>query len=231
MREKILIVEDEDNIRGFLKINLQRNNYDVLEAATGEEGLRIALLEKPSVIILDVMLPGIDGFKVCETIRREDKTMGIIMLTARSQDMDKIMGLEFGADDYMVKPFNPMELILRIRALSRRIGVGETETTSEVVESPPFKIDMISQKAFKGNVELDLTPKELILLKIFMSSPDKAFGRDDLLNLAWGYDFFGDPKIVDVNIRRLRSKIEEDSSNPQYIETVWGKGYRWKKQN
>lgn len=229
MAEKILVIEDEDNIRGFLKINLQRNNFEVLEAANGEEGLRLAFVEKPQVVILDVMLPGIDGFKVLEEIRKQNKSIGIIMLTARTQDMDKIMGLEYGADDYMVKPFNPMELVLRIRALMRRIGTHEGEVNEEVIENPPFVVNMISQKAFKGNEELDLTPKEFILLRIFISNPGKAFGRDELLNLAWGYDFFGDPKIVDVNIRRLRSKIEEDSSNPTYIETVWGKGYRWKK--
>lgn len=229
MAEKILVIEDEDNIRGFLKINLQRNDFEVLEAPNGEEGLRLALVEKPSVVILDVMLPGIDGFRVLEEIRKQNKSIGIIMLTARTQDMDKIMGLEYGADDYMVKPFNPMELVLRIRALMRRIGTHEGDVNEEVIENPPFVVNMISQKAFKGSEELDLTPKEFILLRIFISNPGKAFGRDELLNLAWGYDFFGDPKIVDVNIRRLRSKIEEDSSNPTYIETVWGKGYRWKK--
>lgn len=229
MSEKILIVEDEDNIRSFLKINLQRNNFDVLEAANGEDGLRLAMIEKPQVVILDVMLPGIDGFKVLEEIRKEDSSIGIIMLTARSQDMDKIMGLEYGADDYIIKPFNPMELVLRIRALARRIGTNEKDISKEIIQNPPFIINMVSQKAFKDELELELTPKEFILLRIFISNPGKAFGRDELLNLAWGYDFFGDPKIVDVNIRRLRSKIEEDSSNPKFIETVWGKGYRWKK--
>jgi Response regulators consisting of a CheY-like receiver domain and a winged-helix DNA-binding domain len=229
MNEKILVVEDEDSIRGFLKINLQRNNFEVIEASNGEDGLRIALTEKPRVVILDVMLPGIDGFKVLEEIRKKDASIGIIMLTARSQDMDKIMGLEYGADDYIIKPFNPMELILRIRALTRRIGTNESDVNKEIIQNPPFTINMISQKAFKGERELELTPKEFILLRIFISNPGKAFGRDELLNLAWGYDFFGDPKIVDVNIRRLRSKIEEDSSNPAFIETVWGKGYRWRK--
>lgn len=228
MNEKILVIEDEDSIRGFLKINLQRNNFEVIEAANGEDGLRMAFSEKPRVVILDVMLPGIDGFKVLEEIRKKDTSIGIIMLTARSQDMDKIMGLEYGADDYIIKPFNPMELILRIRALARRIGTNEGDVNKEVIQNPPFTINMISQKAFKGEKELELTPKEFILLRIFVSNPGKAFGRDELLNLAWGYDFFGDPKIVDVNIRRLRSKIEEDSSNPAFIETVWGKGYRWK---
>lgn len=229
MSDKILIIEDEDSIRGFIKINFLRNQFEVLEAASGEEGVRLAQLEKPDVVILDVMLPGIDGFKVCEILRKEIKGLGIIMLTARGQDMDKIMGLEYGADDYMVKPFNPMELILRVKALLRRIGNSEEDGRGDVIESDPFKIDTVSQKAFKYQDEIDLTPKEFILLKIFMANPGKAFGRDELLNLAWGYDFFGDPKIVDVNIRRLRAKIEEDASNPSFIETVWGKGYRWKK--
>lgn len=228
MAGKILIVEDEASIRAFIRINFQRNGFEVLEAATGEEGIRIAQLERPDVVVLDVMLPGLDGFKVCEFLRKEIRNVGIIMLTARGQDMDKITGLEYGADDYMIKPFNPMELILRVKALLRRL-VNQDNTKEDLLESAPFTIDSVACTAFKGEEELDLTPKEYMLLKIFVSNPGKAFGRDDLLNLAWGYDFFGDPKIVDVNIRRLRAKIEDDPSNPSFIETVWGKGYRWKK--
>ncbi|BDR81672.1 DNA-binding response regulator [Clostridium tetani] len=228
MKGKILLVEDEKSIRGFLKINLKRSGLEVVEAETGEEGIRKAKIEKPSIALLDVMLPGIDGFQVCKELRQEFPSMGIIMLTARTQDMDKIMGLEFGADDYVVKPFNPSELILRIKALLRRID--STDSTKEnILVSSIFKINTYSQKIYKNEKEIDVTPKEYMILKIFLENEEKAFSRDELLDLVWGYDFVGDPKIVDVNIRRLRAKIEDEPSNPKYIETVWGKGYRWRK--
>ena len=227
---KILLVEDEESIRGFLKINLERNSFEVIEAETGEEGIEKALREKPEIIILDVMLPGIDGFQVCSRLRKEFPNVGIIMLTAKGQDMDKIMGLEFGADDYIIKPFNPLEVVLRVKAILRRIGISEDESSNNKnkLMGGPFIIDLYSQKLLKNNKEIDVTPKEYMLMKLFIENPNKAFTRDELLNLIWGYNFFGDPKIIDVNIRRLRSKIEDDSSNPQYIETVWGIGYRWK---
>ncbi|MBU5483352.1 response regulator transcription factor [Clostridium sp. MSJ-11] len=225
---KILVVEDEMSIRSFLKINLQRNNFNVIEAETGEEGIRLAKLEDPEIAILDVMLPGIDGFKVCEILRNEYQNIGIIMLTARTQDIDKIMGLEFGADDYMVKPFNPSELVLRIKAILRRME-NHIEEEKQILTSGSFKLDVYSQKVYKNNEELDVTPKEYMLMKIFVENEDKAFSRDELLDLVWGYDFVGDSKIVDVNIRRLRAKVEDNPSNPVYIETVWGRGYRWKK--
>ena len=227
---KILLVEDEESIRGFLKINLERNSFEVIEAETGEEGIEKALREKPEIIILDVMLPGIDGFQVCSRLRKEFPNVGIIMLTAKGQDMDKIMGLEFGADDYIIKPFNTLEVVLRVKAILRRIGISEDESSNNKnkLMGGPFIIDLYSQKLLKNNKEIDVTPKEYMLMKLFIENPNKAFTRDELLNLIWGYNFFGDPKIIDVNIRRLRSKIEDDSSNPQYIETVWGIGYRWK---
>lgn len=223
---KILVVEDEDSIRGFLTINFKRNNFDVIEANNGEDGVKKALIEKPDVAILDLMLPGIDGYKVCEVLRKEFPSMGIIMLTAKGQDMDKIMGLEYGADDYVVKPFNPIELTLRVKSLLRRIGKDEEK--NENITSGEFVIDLYSQKVYKNQVEIDLTPKEYMMLKIFMENPGKAFSRDELLNIVWDYNFFGDSKIVDVNIRRLRSKVEDNASEPKYIETVWGTGYRWK---
>ncbi|MBL4932743.1 MULTISPECIES: response regulator transcription factor [Clostridium] len=223
---KILIVEDEDSIRGFLNINFKRNDFEVIEAANGEEGIQKALLEKPDVTLLDLMLPGIDGYKVCEVLRKEHPKMGIIMLTAKGQDIDKIMGLEYGADDYVVKPFNPIELTLRVKSLLRRLDIEDKDT--DKIESGEFLIDVYSQKVYKNNVEIDLTPKEYMMLKIFMENPGKAFTRDELLNLVWDYNFFGDSKIVDVNIRRLRSKIEDNPSVPDHIETVWGTGYRWK---
>lgn len=227
MNKKVLIVEDEGSIRGFLKINFKRNNFTVIEAESGEKAIENARIEKPIITILDIMLPGIDGFKTCEILRREFPQMGIIILTARSQDMDKIMGLEFGADDYMIKPFNPLELIARVNSLLRRIG--SQENRSDLIVSGNYKIDDRAMKAYKDDAEIDLTPKEYMLMKIFMNNPGKALSRNELLNLVWGYDYIGDTKIVDVNIRRLREKVEEESSHPKTIETVWGVGYRWRK--
>lgn len=223
---KILLVEDEDSIRGFLKINLERNGFTVIEATTGEEGLRTAFIEKPELAILDVMLPGIDGFQVCAQLRSKFEKMGILILTAKGQDLDKIMGLEYGADDYIVKPFNPLEVVLRVKAIVRRLNLDNTAKENKL-KSGQFTIDLYSQKLLKDGQEVDVTPKEYMLMKMFMENPDKAFSRDDLLNLVWGENFYGDTKIIDVNIRRLRNKIEEDSSNPKHIETVWGIGYRW----
>lgn len=227
MNKKVLIVEDEGSIRGFLKINFKRNNFTVIEAESGEKAIENARIEKPIITILDIMLPGIDGFKTCEILRHEFPQMGIIILTARSQDMDKIMGLEFGADDYMIKPFNPLELIARVNSLLRRIG--SQENRSDLIVSGNYKIDDRAMKAYKDDAEIDLTPKEYMLMKIFMNNPGKALSRNELLNLVWGYDYIGDTKIVDVNIRRLREKVEEESSHPKTIETVWGVGYRWRK--
>lgn len=223
--KKILIIEDEESIRGFLKINLKRNGYEVIEADNGELGVKLALKEKPAIIILDVMLPGIDGFNVCKIIRNEDEKVGIIMLTAKSQDLDKIMGLEYGADDYIIKPFNPMELLLRIKALLRRIS--DYEEKKGIIQGK-FKLDIYAKRIFKNNKEIDLTPKEYSIIKLFIENPNKAFSRDELMDLVWGEDYICDPKIVDVNIRRLRSKIECSSLNEKFIETIWGFGYRWR---
>lgn len=223
--KKILIIEDEESIRGFLKINLKRNGYEVIEADNGELGVKLALKEKPAIIILDVMLPGIDGFKVCKIIRNEDEKVGIIMLTAKSQDLDKIMGLEYGADDYIIKPFNPMELLLRIKVLLRRIS--DYEEKKGIIQGK-FKLDIYAKRIFKNNKEIDLTPKEYSIIKLFIENPNKAFSRDELMDLVWGEDYIGDPKIVDVNIRKLRSKIECSSLNEKFIETIWGFGYRWR---
>lgn len=228
MSYKILIIEDEESIRKFLKINFQRNNFDVLEASSGEEGLKKAPVFNPHLIILDIMLPGIDGFKTCELLRSQHPDIGIIILTAKTQDMDKIMGLEFGADDYMVKPFNPLELIARVKALLRRIDKQSDQEKSNLC-SGEITVDSFSMKVYKNNESIDLTPKEYMLVKTFIENEDKAFNRDELLNIVWGYEYFGDTKIVDVNIRRIREKIEENPSKPRYIETVWGIGYRWRK--
>lgn len=228
---KILLVEDEENIREFLKINLERNDFKVIETETGEEGIRKALLEKPDVAILDVMLPGIDGFEVCKTLRKEFDTMGIIMLTAKGQDTDKIMGLERGADDYIIKPFNPLEVVLRVKALLRRVthNTNKCNEDDNKLKGGPYVIDLYSKKLLRNNVEIDLTPTEYNIMKLFLENPNRAFKRDELLNIIWGYDFVGDPKIIDVNIKRLRKKLGEDnSSGEKFIETVWGIGYRWR---
>ena len=224
---KILLVEDEVSIRGFLKINLLRNDFEVIEAGNGEDGIKKAIEENPDIAILDVMLPGIDGFQVCDKLREKYPDMGIIMLTAKGQDMDKVMGLEYGADDYIVKPFNPLEVVLRVKAILRRLEKNTDVKSNEIVNGP-FVIDLYSQKITKDGVEIELTPKEYLIMKTFIENPNKAFSRDELLNSIWGCNYFGDPKIIDVNIRRLRAKIEENSSEPKFIETVWGIGYRWR---
>ncbi|NLY85100.1 MAG: response regulator transcription factor [Tissierellia bacterium] len=231
MDKTVLIVEDESSIRKFVKINLERSGFKVFEAETGEEGLAIARKENIHIAILDIMLPGIDGFQVCKILRHEFPKMGIIMLTAKSQDIDKIMGLEYGTDDYMTKPFNPTELVLRVKSLARRIDSSKEMEKSNLLICKPFKIDTYSRKFYKNDEEIELTPTEYAIAKLFLEQPGRAFKRDEILNMVWGYDFIGDSKIVDVNIRRLRAKIEEDPSNPVYIETVWGIGYRWKEKN
>ncbi|ARC84101.1 response regulator [Clostridium argentinense CDC 2741] len=225
---RILIVEDETSIRKFLKISLKRENFDVIEAASGEDGIKKAREESPDVVILDIMLPGIDGFKVCEILKKEYEELGIIMLTARGQDTDRIMGLEFGADHYLVKPFNPLELIAIINSLLRRIKYSKKNHDGNYLYSSKFKIDLYSKKIYKNDIEIDLTPKEYMLMKIFMENPNKAFSRDELLDMVWGYNYIGENKIIDVNIRRIRSKIEDNPSEPKFIETIWGTGYRWK---
>lgn len=230
MLRKILIVEDERAIRKFIRINLERENFQVLEAESGEEALELAGREDPDLVVLDLMLPGIPGYRVCELLRQKDPDLGIIMLTAKSQDMDKIMGLEYGADDYMTKPFNPKELILRIESLLRRMPKKESQE-DRLLSFGPFRLKDYSKTFYKGDRKIGLTPTEYKLIELFMENPGRAFSRDELLDLVWDYDFIGDTKIVDVNIRRLRSKIEEDPGKPVYIETVWGVGYRWKKKD
>lgn len=232
MDAKVLIVEDEESIRKFVKINLEREGYEVFEAETGEIGVEIADEEDIDIVVLDIMLPGIDGFEVCRILREKYPDLGIIMLTAKSQDIDKIMGLEYGTDDYMTKPFNPMELILRVKSLARRMSPAkEDKEDGNYLKFEPFTIDKYSRRFFKDGIEMDLTPTEYSIVKLFLENPGRAFKRNEILNMIWGHDFMGDSKIVDVNIRRLRSKIEEDPSNPHYIETIWGMGYRWRKSD
>jgi DNA-binding response OmpR family regulator len=227
---KILICEDESSIRKFININLCINGFTVIEAESGEAALEMIGKHNPMIVILDIMLPGIDGFEVCKRIRESRPEIIIIMLTARGQDMDKIMGLGLGADDYMVKPFNPLELVARIKAILRRSEKASLQS-KERVRFGALEIDTKAQKFLKDGREIDLTPTEFSIVNAFMKNPGKAFSRDELLNTIWGQDYFGDVKTVDVHIRRLREKIEDNPSSPCFIETVWGFGYRWQEEN
>ncbi len=222
---KVLVVEDEDSIRRFITLNLEMAGYEVGEAASGEDALAQLTAFYPDVVVLDLMLPGIDGLAVCRHIRETLPEPLIIMLTAKGQDTDKIMGLELGADDYMVKPFNPFELIARIKAMLRRRNRFEAERTT--YNEGDLRLDTAANKLLKNDMEVELTPTEYSLLKMFMQNPGKALKRDELLNAVWGEDYFGDTKTLDVHIRRLREKIEDIPSEPRYIKTVWGSGYRW----
>lgn len=224
---KVLIVEDEEPIRKFINLNLQAAGFEVLEAGSGEMALTLLGDFTPEVIVLDIMLPGIDGLQVCSRVRETMPGAIIIMLTAKGQDMDKIMGLDLGADDYMVKPFNPMELIARIKAILRR-AERITDRKVEEINFDCLSLNLKSNKCFKQETEIELTPTEFAMLKMFMENPGKAFTRDEVLDLIWGEDYFGDTKTVDVHVRRLREKVEDNPSKPGFIETVWGYGYRWR---
>ncbi len=225
--KKVLILEDEVNIRSFVVINLRRAGYEAIEAGTGMEALE-RLKEYPDigVAILDIMLPDIDGFEVCRNIRATNKVIGIIMLTARTQEMDKVTGLMTGADDYVTKPFSPAELTARIDALYRRIG-GDTGADAEVLSQGPFVLNTRNRTLEKEGQRIKLTQVEYAIIKLFMQNPGRALSREDILTSVWGRDYDGELKIVDVNIRRLRIKIENDTANPTFITTVWGFGYKW----
>jgi DNA-binding response OmpR family regulator len=224
--KRVLIVEDHEEIRGFIKINLKREGYDVLEAEDGEKALDI--LKKNDgidIAIVDLMLPKLDGFYVCNKIREKDPFIGIIILTARSQEADKIAGFSKGADDYVVKPFSPRELVARVESLFRRVSM--IRRNNNEIFMYPFKVDFNSRKFFKEDKEIELTHIEFELLKLFINNPNKAFKRDEILNIIWGEDYIGSYKIVDVNISRLRQKIEDDPTCPKYIKSIRGYGYRW----
>ena len=224
--KKVLILEDEDNIRSFVVINLKRAGYEVIEAACGQEALDCLQSQQDIMVaILDIMLPDIDGFEVCRRIRATNKQMGIIMLTARTQEMDKVTGLMTGADDYVTKPFSPAELTARVDALFRRIGKDSTET--EVCQRGPFVMNTRNHTLEKAGQRIRLTQVEYSIMKLFMLNPGRPLSREDILSEVWGREYEGELKIVDVNIRRLRIKIEDDTANPTYITTVWGYGYKW----
>ena len=224
--KKILVLEDEANIRSFVVINLNRAGYETIEAGTGEEALEL-LRQYPDVrvALLDTMLPDMDGFEVCRRIRASNATIGIIMLTARTQEMDKVTGFMTGADDYVTKPFSPAELTARIDALYRRIG-GESMDEGEICQ-PPVTLNTRKRILEKRGQRIKLTQVEYGIMKLFMENPSRALSREEILHAVWGKDYLGELKIVDVNIRRLRVKIEDDPTSPTCITTIWGYGYKW----
>ena len=225
--KKVLVLEDESSIRSFIVINLRRAGYDVIEAETGEEALE-RLKEHPDtkVALLDIMLPGIDGFEVCRRIRATNTKIGIIMLTAKDTEFDRVLGLDEGADDYVAKPFSPAELTARVDALFRRTG-GEEPAQSGEIWQAPFLLNTRNRTLEKNGQRIKLTQVEYTIMRVFMENPGKALSREEILDMVWGRDYFGELKIVDVNIRRLRLKIEDNVQNPVYITTVWGYGYKW----
>ena len=226
--KKILVLEDESSIRSFLVINLRRSGYEPIEAETGEEAFR-QLEKNPDInlALLDIMLPDTDGFEVCRKIRASGSKMGIIMLTARSQEMDKVTGLMTGADDYVTKPLASIaELTARVDALYRRVGGGENEDPTELVRGV-FRLSTRNRTLEKNGVRIRLTQVEYAIVKLFMENPGKALSREEILSSVWGKDYDGEVRIVDVNIRRLRLKVEDDPQNPGCITTVWGYGYKW----
>ena len=228
---RVLVVEDETSIRELIALNLQMAGYQVLEAGSAEQGL--ALLsqgQKCDAAVLDVMLPGMNGFSLCETIRRDDPNIGIIILSAKSMEQDKIRGLSIGADDYMTKPFGVSELLARIEALCRRVnrGAAEAPVPDETrMVSGQFILDQKSRVLYKAGKPIDLTQVEFQIMELFFQNPGTALVREKILEGVWGENYYGDVKIVDVNIRRLRMKVEDEPSSPKHILTVWGYGYRW----
>ena len=225
----ILIAEDESAIREFIAINLTRAGYDVISVADGQEAIDVYNAKKDdlNLVVLDLMMPKKDGIEVCKYIRNCDKDIGIIILSAKSQEIDKVSGLMMGADDYIVKPFSPSELLARVDALFRRIVTSQKTKIEETkLISSPFILDTKKKTLQKGDVEIELTLTEYTLMVMFLSNKGTAFSRAQILETIWP-NVKIDEKAVDVNIRRLRMKIEDEASNPKYISTVWGVGYRW----
>lgn len=226
--KKVLVLEDESSIRSFVVINLRRSGYEPIEAENGEQAFaQLAANPDIRVALLDVMLPDIDGFEVCRRIRASDSQIGIIMLTAKSQEMDKVTGLMTGADDYVTKPFSPAELTARIDALYRRTGSDDDAEVEGELRQGPFRLNTRNRTLEKDGHRIKLTQIEYSIMKLFMDNPGKALSREDILNAVWGRGYFSELKIVDVNIRRLRIKIEDNPTIPSYITTVWGYGYKW----
>lgn len=230
--KRILVCEDEASIREFVVINLKRSGYEVVEAGSGEEALKKFDEDRDGIdmALLDIMLPGMDGFAVCHELRQRSESMGIIMLTARTQEMEKVGGLMMGADDYVTKPFSPSELVARVDALQRRVAAVRARNEVNYLEelhSGDFILNLRSRTLKKRGQPVELTQVEFQIMEYFFTNPGKALSRTDILTRVWGEEYFGEEKIVDVNIRRLRMKIEDTPSEPRYILTVWGLGYKW----
>ena len=229
MAKKVLVVDDEKLIVKGIRFSLEQDGMEVTCAYDGEEALRLAQENKFDMILLDIMLPKMDGFEVCQAIR-EFSNMPIVMLTAKGDDMDKILGLEYGADDYITKPFNILEVKARIKAIMRRTAASEPkEENFKVIESGNLKLDCESRRLFVQGREINLTAKEFDLLELLVMNPNKVYSRENLLNLVWGYEYPGDVRTVDVHVRRLREKIEPNPSEPKYVHTKWGVGYFYQK--
>ncbi len=231
MSKKVLVVEDEESIITLLTYNLEQAGFSVIKAMDGEMGKQLAMSEKPDVIILDLMLPKLEGIEVCKILRQNKVTVPIMMLTAKSEEFDKVLGLELGADDYMTKPFSPREVVARVKALLRRVDMmnstAETkEEDSEFLSIGKLKIYLERYEAYLSDELLELTPKEFELLAYLAKNKSRILTRDQLLNVIWNYDFVGDTRIVDVHISHLREKIEQDTKKPVYIKTVRGLGYK-----
>lgn len=226
--KKILVCEDEESIRSFVVVNLRRAGYTVIQAGSGEEALaRYEADGTIRLVLLDVMLPGIDGFETCRRLREKNRDMGIIMLTALTQEEEKVSGLRMGADDYVTKPFSTAELIARIEALYRRLQPREEGAYLEQIVSGEFTLDLRTRRLLRGSTPVELTQVEFQLAELFFRHPDEILSRGDILLRVWGADAGVDDKVVDVNIRRLRMKVEADPSTPRHLQTVWGRGYRW----
>lgn len=230
----ILVAEDESAIREFIVINLKRNGYKVTQAENGVQALEAynTAEEEIDIAILDIMMPELDGLAVCKEIRSKDDNIGIIMLTAKTQEMDKITGLMSGADDYVTKPFSPSELMARVDAMYRRVSVhnNTSQKKSEndyILTGGEFVLNLRNRTLTKNNVPIELTQVEFQIMEYFLSNQGVALDRNDILSHVWGENYFGEDKVVDVNIRRLRMKIEDIPSNPVYLTTVWGMGYKW----
>lgn len=228
----ILVVDDENNITDVCTRYLEREGYRVLAAASGEEALNLWREHAPDLIVLDLMMPGRNGWQVCEEIRNE-QDVPIIMLTARGEEMDRLMGLTMGADDYLTKPFSPRELVLRVKGILRRQQRGvqsrmeEVESASHIMKFPGLQLNTLHRSVLAQGREIDLTVKEFELLQLFASHPEQVFSRNQLLSKIWDIDYHGDTTTVTVHIRRLREKIEPNPSEPKYIKTVWGIGYKF----
>ena len=223
-KKLVLIVEDEKNIVDILRFNLQREGYRTIEAYDGEDGLNKAMTEDPDIVLLDVMLPKMDGLTLCQRIR-EMSNVPIIMLTAKGEDMDKILGLEYGADDYMTKPFNILEVRARIRTVLRRVHSVSPVEERKIVRVRDLEVNLLKRTCTLGDEPIRLTAKEFDLLQLFITNRGRPFSRQEMLDAVWKYDYSGDARTVDVHIRRLREKIERDNNKPEFILTKWKVGY------